>query len=284
MTNETAFDPKVQEAIKAALENNWEEALRLNQELVEKYADDVETINRLARACGETGDIRQAKKLYQKVLKLDSYNAIAEKNLKRLASMKKGDIKSNHATSNFKGDIFLEESGKTTTVILEDIAMPSILAQLRTGDKADLAQHRSEITVIATNGKRIGKIEASLAKKIADNLRTGSKFDAFIKSVSLKPSKKEKADSQVAVFVRETYRSPKVTTAPFPSTTPPFTPYVREDALKLLSNQAPVPTEADDSIEEVEISQLPSAEREESLEELAEKEHEESERFEEEQS
>jgi tetratricopeptide (TPR) repeat protein len=283
MSNDSSLDPQVHEAINAALENNWEKALQINKELVSKYPDDVETMNRLARSLAETGKINEAKKIYKKVLKLDPYNQIAEKNLNRVSSIKKGDLKTNGLPSSLKGDIFLEESGKTTSTILEDTAMPSILAGLRTGDKIKLEAHRNSVRALASSSKRIGKVEDLLAKIVSQNIRAGSKFEAFVKSVSIeKPPKKD--NSKVMIFIREIHRSPRVSAPPFPSTNSSFTPYVREEALNLLSDQAPLLTEAEDSIEEVEVSQLPSIEKEESLENLAEKEQEEDEDSEEEQS
>lgn len=277
MSNASSLDPQVQEAINAALENNWEKALQLNRELEKKYPDDAETMNRLARSLSEIGKINEAKKVYRKVLKVDPYNQISEKNLKRISSIKKSDLKTSQLSSSFKGDIFLEESGKTVSAIIEDTAMPSVLAGLRTGDKIGLAAQRSNVKVVTSTGQRIGKIEDSLAQSISKNVRVGSKFEAFVKSVLLEKSPSKEGSSKVVIFIRETYRSPKVTTPPFPTTDYSFTPYVREEALNLISNQAPIPTEADDTIEEVEVSQLPSIEKEASLEELAEKEHEENE-------
>lgn len=275
MVSQAQLNPKIQEAINAALENNWEKALRLNQELLEKYPDDIETLNRLARSFGEIGKINEAKRLYKKVLGLDPYNQIAERNLGKLSSIKKADIKNGQSTSTIKGDLFLEEPGKTITTLLEDTAMPSVLATLRTGDKAALSAYRNNLVVTINGGKRVGKIEKTLAKKIIADLRIGSKFEAFIKSVSLKSGSSKKENSQATLFIRETHRSPKASSAPFPITAAAFTPFVREEALNLLSNQAPVPTEADDAIEEIEVTALPSMKRDQSLEELAEKEQEE---------
>lgn len=284
MRTQPSLDPQIQEAIDAALKNNWPKAVEINQSLLKKYPKDTEAMNRLARAYHEIGKVGTAKKLYQKVLELDPYNSIAEKNLKRLSSLKKASKKENNTNAgSLKGDIFLEEPGKTAVVTLTDTAMSGVLANLHTGDTVVLVPHRNDVTVVSEAGQRIGKVENSLAKKIAANLRDGSRFEAFIKSVSPKGGA-EKESLQVAVFIRETHRSPKVSEAPFPTASTLFTPYIREDALHILSDQAPVPTEADDTIEEVEITELPSSETEhdESLEELAEKEHEESDHLEEE--
>ena len=285
MANHANLDPQTTEAIAAALENDWAEALKLNWELLKKYPDDIDTMNRLARAFIETKRIERAKSLYQKILKLDPYNPIAEKNLNRLSSLKKADLKSAQISPPVKANIFLEEPGKTATVALTDTAMGSVLAGLRAGDPVILSPHRSDVTVISSNRQRIGKIGNYLAKTLANNLRAGSNFDAFIKSVSLNTNKK-RGKSSVTIFVRETHRSPKIKISPFPTSTTIFTPYVREEALNLLAHQAPVPIEADDTIEEIEVSELPSVAHDkthdQSLEELAEKEQEEGDHLEEE--
>jgi tetratricopeptide (TPR) repeat protein len=283
MTNHAELDPQTANAIAAALENNWPQAIQINQTLLRKYPNDIDTMNRLARAFTETSKLQQAKKLYEKILKLDPYNQIAEKNLSRLSSLKKSDLRVAQPSPPIKADIFLEEPGKTATLALIDTAMSSVLAGLRAGDAVVLSPHRNDVTVISTSGQRIGKVENYLAKALAGNLRDGSVFDAFIKSVSLNGNNK-KGKSQVTIFVRETHRSPKIKIPPFLTNTTTFTPYAREETLGLLSQQAPVPTEGDDGIEEVEVSELPSVrtEQDQSLEELAEKEAEESDHLDEE--
>lgn len=275
MTNQSQLDPKSAQAISAALENNWVEAQKLNQELLEKYPDDIDTLNRLAKAFSETGNINRAKKLYKKVIDLDSYNQIADKNLKRLLSLKKLAIKEEKTPVSVKADQFLEEPGKTTISPLVDIAMPQVLASLQIGDEVFFNPHKGGVTVTSSDGKRIGKLEATISQTIATNHRSGSKFEAYLQSVNLKTKKTKNDKSQVTVFIKETHRSPKVAKAPFPSKESTFTPYVRDEAL-LVANQAPVLTEADGSIEEIEVSEIPGkSQQTQSIEELAEKEQEE---------
>jgi len=271
MSNQAQLDPKNSKAISAALENNWTEALELNKQLLANYPNDVDTMNRLARALSETGSLSDAKKYYKKVLVIDPYNQIAEKNLKRLYSLKKSVLKDDKSTTSVKGDQFLQDPGKTIVTPLVDIAMPEVLAGLQVGDKLQLYPHRSEVTATSSSGERIGKIEGEVSQIVATNLRSGSKFETFVKSVSLKSKQSKDEKSQVSVFIRETHRSAKVLKAPFPSTTTAFIPYVREEAL-LLSNQAPVPTEAEDSIEEIEVSEIPGVVQEQPPEKLAESE------------
>jgi hypothetical protein len=284
MANHTDLDPMSQEAIKAALANDWERALKLNEGLLKKYPDDINIMNRLARSLGETGKVSQARKLYQDVLKLDPYNSIAEKNLHRLSTLRRfGRDENKNNANQLRADVFLEEPGKTIVVPLADTAMSKILADLQTGDNVNLVPHRNDVTVVSSDKQRIGKVEAEIAKIISSNIRAGSKFDAFIKSIAINSVHKE--ESKVTIFVREVTRSSAVTNPPFPIKSSAFTPYVREEAMTLISDQHPVQTEADSEIEEVEVADLPSTnteDKDQSLEELAEKEAEEDDHLEEE--
>ena len=282
MGSQAELDPKINEAISAALENDWDTAIDLNRNLIEKYPEDIDTMNRLARALTETGGLVEAKKIYKKILSSDPYNKIAEKNLNRLSSIKKGPDSENKPTTSVKGDFFLEEPGKTIVLPLGDTAMPQVLADLQIGDNVRLEPHKNEVTVTSSVGRRIGKIQSESTKSLAQSIRAGSKFEAFIKSISIKGKAERTDDPQVFIFIRELKRSTKVTTSPFPISENTFTPFVRDETF-IRSNQAPVLAETEDSVEEVEVNELSPRERsEESIEDLAAKEREESDTLEEE--
>lgn len=272
MNTETSLDPKIKEAINAALENNWKLALDLNLELTTKYPNDIDTLNRLAKSYTETGNITEAKKNYKKVLELDPYNKIASKNLSRVSTINPSDLKDTKLQSSLKGDVFLEEPGKTKNTLLEDTAMIKVLATLRTGDNVLLQPLRNTITILSLGGDRIGKLENSLGERLIQDIKYGSKFDAIIRSVEINQNSKTNSP-KVSVFLREISRASKVSTPPFPITSTGFTPYVREEAMNILSNQSPVLTEADDNVEEVEVSSLQISENEtRDIENLQEKE------------
>ncbi|MDP2671257.1 MAG: tetratricopeptide repeat protein [bacterium] len=249
--NEALLDPRSEQAIQLALEAKWDQALKLNLEIINDYPDDVDTLNRLGKAYTETGNISKAKSFYQKVLKLDPYNGIATNNLKRLSSVKAEDLK-NLPSPVVNLDTFLEEPGKTKVIEVEDLAMTQLLATLKTGDPVDLKASKKDVTVVSSAGKRIGKLNNLWGEKIAEAINLGAEFSAVIKAVTIQKQ------SSVSVLIRETRRSPKLSQPIFPIDNS-FTPYVREEALGLLSNQDPVQTESDESIEEVEIKDIPAA-------------------------
>ncbi len=246
---EASLDPKTQESIDAALSFNWDKALTLNLELSKKYSNDPEILNRLARSYLELGKVSKAKENYNKVLKIDPYNSIADKNIKKLANIKKKDIKNGQSETNesIDLDIFLEEQGKTKVVNLVDIAMPNVLASLRIGDKVKLDPQRNDVVVHTSENKRLGKIELDWSVKIAKAIRAGSKFVAFIKSVHLGSRSTEPV---LVVFVKETERSPKISQSIFPKSSNHFTSYRREEALDILSEKSAPSSSSDESPEE----------------------------------
>ena len=72
-----------QKAVTHALAGHWKEAVKLNNEILKKDPKDVDCLNRLAKAYAETGNIKKAKSITEKVLKIDSFNSIAAKALKK---------------------------------------------------------------------------------------------------------------------------------------------------------------------------------------------------------
>src|SRR5690554_3891208 len=104
-----------QKAIKLALDGKWQEALAANLEIIDKYPEDTDALNRIARAYSETGDLDKARKTAQKILKIDPFNTIAQKSLDRWKGLKNTSIKSSKLSS---ANMFLEEPGKTKIVSL----------------------------------------------------------------------------------------------------------------------------------------------------------------------
>lgn len=269
-------DDLTQKAIQAALSNDWETAIKLNQEVLETQKDDVEALNRLARALFENGNLKKATLTYKKVLRLDPYNPIASKNLGRLSTLEGTSLKQNNTPSNLSPDLFLEEPGRTKIIKVVDLTSNKSLAALRVGGQLKLSSFHNDVKV-AFDGKNLGKLEEELGPKIANALRSGSKFSAVVKSIQVKESVK---DSLLSLFVKETLHSPKLP-QPFFSltTTNHFTPYVKEQALTMLNHQNEETHHDGENTEETDThhdSGNPS-----SLERLAEKETEQDENDEE---
>ena len=77
----------VEEAINAALDRKWKDALEINQEIAERYGVDEETHNRLGKAHTELGNLDDALTAYRATLELNPLNGIAIKNVSRLEGL-----------------------------------------------------------------------------------------------------------------------------------------------------------------------------------------------------
>ncbi|MCL5432925.1 MAG: DUF4919 domain-containing protein [Patescibacteria group bacterium] len=187
-------------AIETALTGDWNTAISLNQKLLAENPDDIETLNRLAFAFSIIGKAKNAKTLYKKVLKLDTKNPIALKNLKRLSC---NDFKSNvHAQSPFLARVdtmFIEESGKTKIIDLVNVAESKIITDLMTGEPLNFRIKRSKIFVLDQRDRYIGVLPDDIGKRLIKFIKGGNTYEAYVKSTE---------NHKVIIFVKETRLAP----------------------------------------------------------------------------
>ncbi|MDO8270275.1 MAG: hypothetical protein Q7T54_06430 [Candidatus Levybacteria bacterium] len=187
------------QAIKLALENNWEEAILVNKEILEAVPKDIDTLNRLAFAFMQSGKFSDAKNTYSSIIEMDSTNPIATKNLRKLTTLsqqKNGASTMSHL--NHMDNVFIQEAGKTKTVELTNIADKRTLMTLQYGDEVQLIIKRSKIFAITTDKTFIGMLPDSIGIRLISFVKGGNEYQACIKSVD---------DKSVTVFIKETKRA-----------------------------------------------------------------------------
>jgi len=197
-------------AIDAALEGRWAEALKLNNKIIKTEPENLDALNRVARAYFETGNLKQAQKYYSLALKVDSYNPIAQKNLKILKSFKKdGKYKTvdpaNSQQIKISPSLFLQEPGKTKVVSLLKAAEPQKLSTLYCGMPVEMAAKNRGITILDGGGKYLGVLPDDLSYQIVRLIKGGNQYQAFIKSVRV---------NGLSVLIKEIYRSKKFKNQP----------------------------------------------------------------------
>jgi tetratricopeptide (TPR) repeat protein len=176
------------QAIQTALVGDWENAIILNQQILEKEPDDIDTLNRLAFALLGQGKIKDAKSLYKKVLSLDMKNPIATRNLKRLSDPASQRI-------NFHiNNQFIEEPGKTKIIELINVADKKIIAHLRSGEKLDLCIKRMKIFALDQDNQYIGMLPDDLCKRLIKFIHGGNKYEAYARTVD---------NNKITIFIRE---------------------------------------------------------------------------------
>ncbi len=195
------------QAVSAALNNNWQEAIKLNLSILKENPDNVEALNRLARAYKENGEIKLALKNYRKVLVLDRFNPIAQKNLKLLESSPRIPKRSpeGNGQNHCQPQMFLEEPGKTKVVSLVNLAPSSVLLPLCSGDQTSLAIKRRTVIVADGSGAYLGALPDDLSTKLIRRILGGNRYEVYVKTVS---------KNCLSVLIKEVFRAPRFKNQP----------------------------------------------------------------------
>lgn len=198
------------QAINAALTSNWPEAIKINLAILKEDARNVGALNRLARGYKKSGNLALSKKTYRRVLTIDGFNPIAQKNLKLLESLPRNFPKHDqtHASKvsgyHCQPQMFLEDPGKTKVVNLVNAAPASTLLPLSCGDQIDLLIKRRSV-VACFNGTYLAALPDDLSTKLIKRISAGNRYEAFIKTVDKK---------NLAIFIREISRAGKFKNQP----------------------------------------------------------------------
>lgn len=192
-----------QEAISAALRGEWEKAIEINQSILKDEPNDVDALNRLARAYSEKGDLKKAKLFAQTVLKIDPFNTIAARCLKKWKSGPGYSQKVSQGPKDPK--TYLEESGKTKITSLLHLGNGKTLASLDTGDELKLSTNKHKVSVLTLSGSYVGKLTDDLSARLNKLIKFGNKYEVLVKSID---------SGSVKIFIRETERSEKMSDTP----------------------------------------------------------------------
>ena len=190
-------DILAQKAISKALSGNWKEAININLQILKKLPKDIPSLNRLARAYTELGEIKKAKIAAEKVMKNDPINKIAQKTLEKIKGLTEGETISSGPSS---AQVFLEEPGKTKIVPLIHLGDSKNIAKLDAGDEVRLDDHCHRVQVTTLKNDYIGKLPDDISLRIKQLVKLGNQFQAIIKSSDPKG---------VKIIVRETLQGKK---------------------------------------------------------------------------
>lgn len=211
---------KTRLAVHLALESRWEEAIEVNRDLLALAPNNVECYNRLGKALLELGRYAEAREAFNGALRLQPRNAIAKKNLARLARLgdqslaPKGEVR-------LDPDLFIAESGKTGLTALQNLASSETLASTAAGELVHLRLEGKTLKVYTIHDLYMGQVEPRLATRLARLMAGGNQYSAVVTSV---------AENRVVVLIREERQAPELAgTLSFPQHIQGLTP-LRRDA------------------------------------------------------
>lgn len=188
-----------QKAITSALKGDWKEAIGFNKQILKEKKEDLDALNRLAKAYIETGSINNAKSTARKVLRIDPFNKIATKSLEKWKGLKKKEILKK--STRIPKEQFLEEPGKTKIASLINLGHKKILTKLDSGEEVNFKTTRHRVSITTRENKYIGRLPDDVSARIRKCVRVGNEYQFFIKSIN---------SDGVKVFIREVKRSPKL--------------------------------------------------------------------------
>jgi len=188
-------------AIQQALASQWEEAVITNRNILNLFPSEPDAYNRLGKAYSELGQYAEARQAYTQTLKYSPDNTIARKNLERLAQLQEEPVQIHTGAERIDPRLFIEETGKTGTTELINLAPASVLAKVGVGDKVQLHVMGHTILVRNSAGEDIGQIEPRLANRLINFMEGGNRYAAAILAME---------NGQVRLIIREEYQHPSM--------------------------------------------------------------------------
>lgn len=190
-------------ALEASLESNWEEAITLNDQIIERFPRDAEALNRKGRALIELRQLSAARDAYSDALKADPANMIARRNLQRLELLYNRDkgnpegesIADNHIP---RTNVFVEEIGKTWVDELAKPAEVGVLSEVSPGDKLKVTFDGKRVIVTSLDDVYLGEVDMRIAARMANLAESGNEFEAYALGISAQ---------SLRMILRETFRS-----------------------------------------------------------------------------
>lgn len=233
-----------QQAIDAAIANNWENAIEINNRIISADEKNLAAILRLGYAYLQSGRAKEAEAAYKKALTLQPKNQIAMQNLERAKFLagQKGDKNSVGEKKNLDPSLFLDVPGKTKTVQLVNLGQKSHLAELSIGHELELKVKKRKIEVRTLSGNYIGALPDDVSKRIIYFIEEGSIYKTYTKEASL---------TKITVFIKEFSKGATVENfISFPQSTQPMYHPLHEE------ENASTDTEDDGDIDDQNDSEL----------------------------
>ena len=187
-----------EEAIQAALESRWQDALAVNQALIERHGADEDTHNRIGKALTELGRLDDALGAYRAALELNPLNPIAQKNVRKLSAMLESKETVAGAAQTIDVDAFTEEPGKSALTMLTPPARV-VSVKVSPGEVVELRRNGTQLAAETARGVALGEVEAKLARRLIPFMDSGNRYAAAVARVD---------DQGIEIIIREVYQSP----------------------------------------------------------------------------
>jgi tetratricopeptide (TPR) repeat protein len=217
----------VEEAIQAALDSRWSDALEINESLVERHGPDEDTHNRLGKALTELGRLDDALEAYSASLQINPLNLIAQKNVRKLSQLKgQKDASLRGSTQAIDVELFTEEPGKSALTVLRP-PHKAVTVAVAPGDVVELHPSGTQLIAETARGVALGDVEPKIARRLLPLIHSGNRYQAAVARIE---------DPDIEIIIREVFQSPEnARKSSFPLSRSPrrdeFRPYAKDSLL-----------------------------------------------------
>lgn len=187
----------VEEAIQAALESRWQDALAINRALVERHGGVEETFNRIGKALTELGEHQAALDAYSQALQINFENVIAQKNVRKLRLLLESREKIAGAKGAIDVDLFAEEPGKSALTVLNP-PKSGVVIVVAPGEVVELHLQDGGLQAQTTAGVVLGDVDSKIARRLVPLISTGNRYTAVVARAE---------ESQIEIIIREAFQS-----------------------------------------------------------------------------
>ncbi len=216
-----------EQAIKAALQSRWDEAVQLNQQIIELTGGrDGDAFNRLGRALMAIGRYRDAREAYGRALQIDPTNQIARKNYASLQQKAQDESPAPAAPRDYVDPkLFVEETGKSGVTALVR-PQREATRHMTAGERVLLRRDGNQLFADNSAGELLGQVEPRLALRLLRFMDGGNQYAAAISALT---------HDGARIIIKETYQHPSQVGRPsFPPSGLDGTPrpYTREGLVR----------------------------------------------------
>lgn len=191
-----------QEAIEAALKQNWKEAEKGNKLIIKEEPTNVDAFLSLGFAFLQQNKFELSASAYRKALRLDPGNTIARNNLDKIKILsKKGKAKRDNEEVLFNPNSFITIAGKTRNTSLINVGQADVIAHLKVGQMLKLYIKKRRVEVRTRQGEYVGTLPDDISKRLIFFLSASSQYNVYVNGVS---------KSNVEVFIKEEKKGKKV--------------------------------------------------------------------------
>ena len=189
-------EDKIKTAVLYAMQGKWNDAIKINKEILSVNPNDVDAYNRLGKALSEIGKIEKSKIAFQNALSLSPQNVIAKKNLARIKLMDNSNTKNSLPS---KLLVSVEKSTENTTSTLVNLAPSNILLNLSPGQQLEIIIDKDILKINNESLQYIGQIEPKIGLRLSKLIKGGNKYNTTVMSVN---------QEEIIVLIKEIFKHP----------------------------------------------------------------------------